>query len=225
MSKLVDRRPFLGAVVVSAALALTSCSGGTGLSGDLAGAGASPASEAIFKNAPVAAADLIIPGSTMEAIKKRGKLIVATALDAPLVSQQDPLNPENVTGMDADFAKLLAIYILGKPDVQWCPSAAETREAMLANGTVDVVMSTYTITPKRAQQISFAGPIFHVGPGRCRQERQHDNQGYRRLSQQECHRPNRFPGCHPDAGEAADCHINPVRDHTARDTGPCAGSR
>lgn len=163
MSKSVGRRPFICAVVVSAALALTGCSGGTGLPGELPGSGSNAASEAILKDAPVAAADLIIPGSTMETIKKRGKLIVATALDAPLVSQQDPLNPDNVTGMDAELAKLLATYILGEPKIEWVPSSVETREAMLANGTVDVVMSTYTITPKRALQISFAGPYFMSG--------------------------------------------------------------
>lgn len=159
----VSRRSFVGIVAASAALALAGCSGSAGLPGDLPGAGADAASAAVLKDAPVASAAQILPGSTMEAIKNRGKLIVATALDAPLVSQQDPMNPENVTGMDAELAKLLATYILGEPKVQWVPSSAETREAMLANGTVDVVMSTYTITTKRAEQISFAGPYFTSG--------------------------------------------------------------
>jgi glutamate transport system substrate-binding protein len=159
----MGRRPFLAAVLASTTFALAGCSGGTELPGELTGAGPSGASDTFLKNAPVAAAGLILPGSTMETIKKRGKLVVATALDAPLVSQQDPLNPDNVTGFDADMAKLLATYIFGQPNVQWVPSAAETREAMLANGTVDVVLSTYTITPKRALQISFAGPYFTSG--------------------------------------------------------------
>lgn len=159
----LGRRPFLSAVLASTAFALAGCSGGAGLPAELSGAGSKGSSDTFLKNAPVAAAGLILPGSTMEAIKKRGKLIVATALDAPLVSQQDPLNPDNVTGLDADMAKLLATYIFGKPNVQWVPSAAETREAMLANGTVDVVLSTYTITTKRALQISFAGPYFMSG--------------------------------------------------------------
>ncbi|WP_029144417.1 glutamate ABC transporter substrate-binding protein [Microbacterium luticocti] len=117
----------------------------------------------VFADAPVAGADLIVPGSTMERIKKRGKLIVAEALDAPLLSQQDPTNPDQVEGFDADLAKLLAIYILGKPSVEIVPPASETREAMLQNGTVDVVFNTYTITPERAEQVSFAGPYFESG--------------------------------------------------------------
>lgn len=162
------RVSLIAAVLVSATLVVAGCSSGvpirpadTPTGGGASGVGAS--SEALYSGAPVADDDLILPGSTMAAIKKRGKLIVATALDSPLVSQQDPANPSNVTGLDADLAKLLAIYILGEPNVEWVPSAAETREAVLANGTVDAVFSTYTITPKRAEQISFAGPYFTSG--------------------------------------------------------------
>ena len=117
----------------------------------------------MLAGAPVAKADLIISGSTMEKIKKRGKLIVAEALDAPLLSQQDPTDPDKVNGFDADLAKLLAIYILGKPNVEIVPPASETREAMLQNGTVDVVFNTYTITEERAKQVDFAGPYFESG--------------------------------------------------------------
>lgn len=151
-----------GALLVSMALATTACSSqASSLSG--AAGTKSVSTDALFKDAPVAPANLIVPGSTMETIKKRGKLIVATALDAPLVSQQDPTNPKDVSGFDADLAKMLAIYILGKPNVEWIPSASETREALLANGTVDAVFSTYTITTKRALQVAFAGPYFLSG--------------------------------------------------------------
>lgn len=159
----VRRRAVLaGALIVSAALATTACS-----NEPVNLPGAAPSSTAstdtVLASAPVAGNDLIIPGSTMEKIRQRGKLVVATALDAPLVSQQDPSNPQNVNGFDAELAKMLATYILGKPTVEWVPSASETREALLGNGTVDVVFSTYTITTKRAQQVDFAGPYFMSG--------------------------------------------------------------
>ncbi|MFK4789031.1 glutamate ABC transporter substrate-binding protein [Microbacterium sp. ZW T5_56] len=157
-----------GAVAATAALMMTACSSGTALPGDdtpaTGGAsdGASSAS-GLLADAPVAGDDLIVDGSTMAAIKERGKLIVAEALDAPLLSQQDPTNPDNVTGFDAELAKALAVYILGKPEVEIVPPASQTREALLQNGTVDVVFNTYTITEERAQQISFAGPYFESG--------------------------------------------------------------
>ncbi len=150
---------------VVAAVTLTACGGG-GSSGSSAvpgGSSAPSASSDVYSSAPIAKAASILPASTMEAIKKRGKLIVAEALDAPLLSQQDPSNPSDVEGFDADLAKLLAIYIIGKPNVQIVPPATETREALLGNGTVDVVFNTYTITTKRATQVDFAGPYFSSG--------------------------------------------------------------
>jgi len=164
MTRSTTRRKaaFAGALLAAVTLAVTACSSG---STNLPGSGSSSTSsaDAVFSGAPVASADLIISASTMEKIKKRGKLVVAEALDAPLLSQQDPTNPDSVTGFDADLAKLLAIYILGKPNVEIVPPASETREAMLQNGTVDVVFNTYTITEERAQQVDFAGPYFESG--------------------------------------------------------------
>lgn len=164
MTRSTTRRKaaFAGALLAAVTLAVTACSSG---STNLPGSGSSSTSsaDAVFSGAPVASADLIISGSTMEKIKKRGKLVVAEALDAPLLSQQDPTNPDSVTGFDADLAKLLAIYILGKPNVEIVPPASETREAMLQNGTVDVVFNTYTIIEERAQQVDFAGPYFESG--------------------------------------------------------------
>jgi glutamate transport system substrate-binding protein len=154
-------RRVLVAVTGVFALTLAGCGGG----GDtgVPPAGGSTSSVDLFSDAPVAPADAILPGSAMERIKQRGKLIVAEALDAPLLSQQNPANPDEVTGFDADLAKLLAVYILGKPEVEIVPPATETREALLANGTVDVVFNTYTITQERAEQVTFAGPYFESG--------------------------------------------------------------
>ncbi|MFL6124397.1 glutamate ABC transporter substrate-binding protein [Actinophytocola sp.] len=150
-------------LAVAGALAVVLAGCGSGGDSAVPPQGGATSSPDLLKNAPVAAAAAILPGSTMERIKQRGKLVVAEALDAPLLSQQNPSNPDEVTGFDADLAKLLAVYILGKPAVEIVPPATETREALLANGTVDVVFNTYTITEERAQQVSFAGPYFESG--------------------------------------------------------------
>ena len=157
----MKRRLFV-AMTGALAVVLAGCGGGGDSAVPPAGGGGSTSPD-LFADAPKAAADAILPGSTMERIKQRGKLVVAEALDAPLLSQQNPSNPDEVTGFDADLAKLLAVYILGKPEVEIVPPATETREALLANGTVDVVFNTYTITEERAQQVAFAGPYFSSG--------------------------------------------------------------
>lgn len=162
MTRSIRRKSAVAGVLLAAVtLAVTACSGNTALPGSDASSTAS--GDSVLAGAPVAKADLILSGSTMEKIKKRGKLIVAEALDAPLLSQQDPTDPQKVTGFDAELAKLLAIYIIGKPNVEIVPPASETREAMLQNDTVDVVFNTYTITEERAKQVDFAGPYFESG--------------------------------------------------------------
>lgn len=118
------------------------------------------ASDDFLAKAPVATD--ILPGSTMEKIKQRGELLVGGSIDAPLLSQQNPATGQ-VEGFDADLGKLLAKYIIGEPKVKIVNSASETREALLRNGTVDVVFQTYTITPQRAEQVAFAGPYYFSG--------------------------------------------------------------
>lgn len=155
------RVPAVAAVLTGVALIAAGCSSSGGSTG-VPTSKSSSASNDLYANAIVAKAADILPDSTMAAIKKRGKLIVAEALDAPLLSQQDPTTKE-VTGFDADLAKLLAIYIIGKPNVEIVPPATQTREAMLQDNSVDVVFNTYTITTARAEQVDFAGPYFSDG--------------------------------------------------------------
>lgn len=141
----------------------SSSSGSSSSSSSAAAPTATPDTiDSIIGSAQVADAASILPGSTMEKIKQRGQLIVGEALDAPLLSQQDPTTGK-VEGFDADLAKALAVYILGKPNVKIVNPSTETREALLSNGTVDVVFNTYTITTDRAKQVDFAGPYFTSG--------------------------------------------------------------
>lgn len=157
------------AVLTALALGTAACGGGSSSSSSAvppstpSASKPSPDLAAVYKDAPVAKAAALLPGSTMAEIKKRGVLRVGAALDAPLLSQQNPTDPKQIDGFDIDLAKLLAVYIIGKPSIEVVPPASETREALLTNGTVDVVFNTYTITPERAGQISFAGPYFTSG--------------------------------------------------------------
>ncbi|MEU8382019.1 glutamate ABC transporter substrate-binding protein [Streptosporangium sp. NPDC048865] len=149
----------LAAVAAVSMLGLSACAGTD--SGSPAVPGEAKGND-LIASAPVAAAADILPGSTMEKIKQRGELLVGGSLDAPLLSQQNPTTGE-VEGFDADMGKALAKYIIGEPKVKIVNSASETREALLSNGTVDVVFQTYTITPERAEQVAFAGPYYSSG--------------------------------------------------------------
>ncbi|MCZ2818650.1 glutamate ABC transporter substrate-binding protein [Modestobacter sp. VKM Ac-2984] len=160
------RFPLITAVLATASVAVAGCGSSESSSDAVPGGGGDTAAaglDAVYENAPVADDSAIPSGSTMAEIQERGVLRVAAALDAPLLSQQDPSNPEDVEGFDIDLAKMLAIYLLGEPNIEIVPPASETREALLQNGTVDAVFNTYTITEERAEQIDFAGPYFTSG--------------------------------------------------------------
>lgn len=158
------RRRGAGFTGVTAALvlALTGCGGTAGSTGP---GGDSPVGEgfaAVLESAPVAAEADLPQSPTLDAIRERGQLVVGGSLDAPLLSQQNPTTGE-IEGFDAYMGKLFAKYVLGEPKVEIVNSASETREALLANGTVDVVLQTYTITEERAEQVAFAGPYYESG--------------------------------------------------------------
>jgi glutamate transport system substrate-binding protein len=162
------RRIALAAVAATAALAVAACgsstSSGSSASGPadsgLGGSGVVP--QSVYDAAPVASAADMPAGSTMDKIRQSGVLTVGAALDAPLLSQQDPTNGK-IEGFDADLAKLLAKYITGKTNVKTVTIGTQTREAMLSSKQVDAVFNTYTITPQRATQVAFAGPYMTSG--------------------------------------------------------------
>ncbi|MGD0876444.1 MAG: transporter substrate-binding domain-containing protein [Acidimicrobiales bacterium] len=120
------------------------------------------AARAVIASEKAAPASMIPAGSPMAAIKKQGYLIYGGALDAPLLSQENPVNGD-VEGFDADMGKLLAKYITGRADIKVVSAETTTREALLENHTVNVVLETYTITVQRARVVNFAGPYLADG--------------------------------------------------------------
>jgi glutamate transport system substrate-binding protein len=137
-------------------LLVTGCSGGE----SAVPGGPTSAIDQLLAKAPVAAT--IPEGSAMARIRDRGELLIGGSLDAPLLSQQNPGTGE-LSGFDADLGKLLAKYIIGQAKTKLVTSTSETREPLLANGTVDVILQTYTITPQRAERVAFAGPYYESG--------------------------------------------------------------
>ena len=108
----------------------------------------------------VASDEEIAASEWASAVKKAGTLKVGGVLTSFLFSQLDETD-NKTRGFDAGIFQLLARYILGdasKYEVTQVTSS--TREAVLQSGQVDVVVATYSITDKRKELISFAGPYF-----------------------------------------------------------------
>ncbi len=94
------------------------------------------------------------------AVKEAGVLRVGGTRTSYLFSQLDETD-DTTRGFDAGLYQLLAKYILGDESaVELTQVDSSTRESVLQSDQVDAVFATYSITPARAEVISFAGPYY-----------------------------------------------------------------
>jgi glutamate transport system substrate-binding protein len=64
-------------------------------------------------------------------------------------------------GFDVDVATYVAAKLGVQPDhITFLPVTSKTREKVLKNGSVDMVVATYSITPERGTLVTFAGPYY-----------------------------------------------------------------
>jgi glutamate transport system substrate-binding protein len=133
-------------------LALTAC----GKSGSPTDSGSAPTQ--------AAASDVQVAGSpTFDKMKSRGKVVIGVKEDQPGLGYKDPTTG-NYTGFDVEIAKLVAAKLgFGADKIEYKAVPSAGREQAIINGDVDYYVGTYTISDKRKEQISFAGPYFVAG--------------------------------------------------------------
>lgn len=116
--------------------------------------------DGLLSAGPVATEEAIAASAWATAVKEAGVLRVGTTRTSFLFSQLDETD-NAIRGFDAGLFQLLARYILGQEGAyEVVQVTSSTREAVLQNGEVDAVFATYSITPARAEVISFAGPYY-----------------------------------------------------------------
>ena len=107
------------------------------------------------------AEDAAVSASTWASkVKGAGKLRVGgvqTSILFSLLNEKDG----KLRGFDAGLSQLLARYILGDENaIENTQVTSDTRESVLTNDQVDTVFATYSISDKRKEVISFAGPYY-----------------------------------------------------------------
>jgi glutamate transport system substrate-binding protein len=165
----LTRRQTLGLVLgAGATLGLAACSSGGEASSKIGGGGATGAAsadafDALVTSAPKADAATISGNAWAKAIKDRGTLKWGGTDSGPLFSLLDPTTGKT-QGFDAGIVQMLAQYIIGD-STKWAltQTTVDTRETLIQNNSVDVVVATYSITPKRAEKVAFAGPYYASG--------------------------------------------------------------
>ena len=143
------RRWLVGAAVaVAIALVAGACGGGGG-----------------SKKTTSAGAPTFAAGTTMAALQAKGKITVGTKFDQPGFGQKNPTTNQ-VEGFDVEIAKLVAVGIFGgttqsvASKINFVEAVSAVRETVIENGTVDLVIATYTINDTRKQRVGFAGPYY-----------------------------------------------------------------
>ena len=150
--------------IAIAALALTACNSGT--PGAEPGATDDGGDEETSSTPWTVAEDVTIEGSpTFDAITERGSVKVGVKEDQPGLGYLDPVSGER-TGFDIDIARWIAASLgYDEEDIEFTAIPSANREQAIVNGDIDYYVGTYSITDKRKEQISFAGPYFITGQG------------------------------------------------------------
>jgi glutamate transport system substrate-binding protein len=90
------------------------------------------------------------------------KIVIGTKYDQPGFGLKNP--DGTMSGFDVDVARYVAKE-LGYSDgqIEWKESPSAQRETLIANDQVRYIVATYSITDKRKEKISFAGPYLLTG--------------------------------------------------------------
>ncbi|MGH3938277.1 MAG: glutamate ABC transporter substrate-binding protein [Pseudonocardiaceae bacterium] len=112
---------------------------------------------------PLPEPGLMPPGSTMARIVERGRLIAGVDQNTYLFGFRNPLGGQ-LEGFDTDIVHDLAEAILGDRDkVEYKVVFVSDRVRVVEEGTVDLVVSTMTITCERRERVEFSIVYFDAG--------------------------------------------------------------
>lgn len=98
-------------------------------------------------------------GGGSASVVGKGTLVIGVAKDKPGLGLRKP--DGTFAGFDVDVARYVAQHMESKPKkVEFKVVESSSRESSLQSGKVDLVVSTYSITPERTTKIGFAGPYY-----------------------------------------------------------------
>ena len=116
--------------------------------------------DTLVAQGPVASAETIASSTWASNIRQAGTLRLGGVQTSNLFSLLNEKDGK-IRGFDAGIAQLITRYVLGDgAKYQFTQVTSSTREQVLINAQVDMVLATYSITPARAEKISFAGPYY-----------------------------------------------------------------
>ncbi|NJP97193.1 glutamate ABC transporter substrate-binding protein [Nonomuraea sp. FMUSA5-5] len=99
--------------------------------------------------------------TVVDKIRNTGTVVVGTKWDQPSLGLK--IGQGEPQGFDADVARYIVRHLTGGDvRITWRESPSSTREALLQNGTVDMIVASYSITESRKPKVTFGGPYAIV---------------------------------------------------------------
>ncbi|MEV2242392.1 glutamate ABC transporter substrate-binding protein [Micromonospora sp. NPDC049891] len=100
-------------------------------------------------------------GGIVGKAESQKKLVIGVKADQPGLGLQTGSQYE---GFDVEIAKIIAKGLgVEESGIEWKTTVSNNREPFIEQGTVDLVVATYTINDERKQKINFAGPYYVAG--------------------------------------------------------------
>jgi glutamate transport system substrate-binding protein len=102
-------------------------------------------------------------GTMMAELADQGSIIIGTKFDQPGIGFQQP-GEDVPSGFDIEMGKYVAAELgIEEENIEWKETVSDNREPFLQNGTVDIVIASYSITDERRQLVGQAGPYYVTG--------------------------------------------------------------
>lgn len=102
-------------------------------------------------------------GTRMKELADAGAVKIGVKYDQPGLGFKDAAS-DIPTGFDVEMAKVLAGSLgIAEDEVEWIETISDNREPFLEDGTVDLVLASYSITDERRQVVGQAGPYLVTG--------------------------------------------------------------
>ncbi|MCP2360830.1 glutamate transport system substrate-binding protein [Nonomuraea thailandensis] len=100
--------------------------------------------------------------TVVDKIRNTGTVVVGTKWDQPGLGLK--LGSGEPQGFDTDVARYLVNHLTGGDGVRivWREAPSSNREALLQNGTVDMIVASYSVTEARRPKVTFGGPYAIV---------------------------------------------------------------
>jgi glutamate transport system substrate-binding protein len=102
-------------------------------------------------------------GTRMKELADAGTVKIGVKYDQPGLGFKDAAD-DIPSGFDVEIAKILAADLgIAEDEVEWIETISDNREPFLQDGTVDLVLASYSITDERRAVVGQAGPYLVTG--------------------------------------------------------------